>query len=131
MVPRNSCIKKKRREGLIARELAVPLQDAFNEQSETRGLYISRVELSDGAGLCTIFLARLAENGDIGVAMRAVKLFAPSTRTALAKLLNGRYVPNVLFVFDEHAEKVRELNAVLSRVSQEIKNQALEALEEE
>jgi ribosome-binding factor A len=124
MVPRNSCIKKRRREGLIARELALPLQRAFDEQAETRGFYISRVELSDGAGLCTIFLARLVENGDVGAAMRAIKLFAPSTRTALAKLLNGRYVPDILFVFDKHVDKVRELNTVLSRVSQELKDQA-------
>lgn len=126
MVHKNSLVKKQRKESSLMRELTVPLQQAFNEQEATKGFYVTRIELSDGLGLCTIYLACMLKDKDVDAALRVIKGMAKSTRGAVAKLLEGRYTPEIVFTFDKHLDKIRELDDILARVSKEVRDRDLD-----
>lgn len=117
----SSDVKKKRREANISRTLTPLLQSSFKEQPSLKNLFISRIELSKDGGLCTIFLAHFSTQDSEKPDLETLKLFAPSTRQALAQVMEGRYTPEIKFAYDIHLDKVRILNDVLEKVSLDLK----------
>jgi len=129
---KNGEIKRRQRESAILRGLAPVLQRVFNENQATASFFVSKIELSSDGGLCYIYVANSDGNADsIKAGIKEIKLFAPSTRAALAKILDGRYVPEVLFTFDKQIDKQRELNIVLSKISDEIRKENAVASQDE
>jgi ribosome-binding factor A len=115
-------IKRKKREVAILRGIAPLLQQSFKDSEELKGLYISRLELSQDCGLCTIYLACFSGDIDeLKIGLRAARLLTPSTRTAVAKVLNTHYTPEILFKDDRSLDKLRDLNQALEKVSNELK----------
>jgi ribosome-binding factor A len=128
-VRKSSDIKRRQRESAILRGLSPVLQNIFIDSEAMQSFFVSRVELSSDGGLCNVIIASSTNDIDvIKAGMREIKLFAPSSRAALAKILNGRYVPELLFIFDKQMDKQRQLNLVLSKISNEIRSE--EAVEE-
>ncbi len=121
----NNVVKRKRKEAMIARNLAPLLQNIFKEQESLKDLFISRIELSKDGGLCIIYLSSFSNSDKSKPDIDTLKLFAPSTRKALANIVEGRYTPEIKFEYDQHLEKVRVLNEVLERVSSDLKKQDL------
>ncbi|MCK4517184.1 hypothetical protein KAT92_00270, partial [Candidatus Babeliales bacterium] len=51
--------------------------------------------------------------------LEILKLYKPSMRKALAHAMHSRYVPNIIFRYDESKEKTRRIDQLLTEIIQE------------
>ncbi len=117
----NKNIKQKQRESLILREISPLLMELFKDYPELANFLVTKVELSKDGGLCSIFVYDcVTPNNQKGFS--SIKLFAPSTRKALAQVLQARYVPELRFIYDASINKILDLNQALCKISQELKD---------
>jgi len=86
------------------------------------GVNISRVEVPDDLSLARIFFTVLGgkkEIKDAGLGLESAKGFM---RSHLAKTLNLRFTPALLFRYDNIAEKVAELDEIFQEIANERKS---------
>ncbi len=80
---------------------------------------ISRVEVPDDLSLARIFFTVLGgkkEIKDAGIGLESAKGFI---RSHIAKTLNLRFTPALLFRYDDTVEKVAELNEIFQEIANE------------
>ncbi len=118
-----SDIKKKQRESLIQKLLVPVLLETFRDEPELKFFSVSKIELSKDGGLCNIFLMTSFAPEKIEEAMFKVARYTIATRKALARVMQSRYVPEVRFQYDHSLEKMNQLNDILLRVGQELRNE--------
>lgn len=117
--PRVSAIKKGRREAQLFKEICTLFTQAQADDSRLAGFFITHVELTDDKGLCKVFF--YGPGGSAGFAdyLQYLKLFKPSLRAAIAARIPGRYVPELMFRFDDQIEKQERIEAILDRIKRE------------
>lgn len=119
-------IKKEQKKSLLLRNISTLLWEVSREESAVSSVYITRVDLSADGGICYVYFGVHVMSPDdteetvFTRALDRLKLYKPSIRAALAKILTGRYTPNLLFLFDDKREKVERINELLDRAKQEI-----------
>lgn len=118
---RVSAIKKSRKESLLFREICTLFAQAQADDTRLNGFFISRVELSDDRGLCRVYFYSPEGQAAFTDYLAYLKLFKPSLRAALAARVPGRYVPDLIFCFDDKAEKQARIDAILDRIKHEEK----------
>lgn len=112
-------VKRLKREALIAKQLSPVLLQLFAEHSALSQLFLSHVGLSKDGGMCEIYLSTFSTYEAFQEALGTLKLYAPSVRSALAKILQGRYTPQIRFLYDHAVDKERELNVIFSKLDRE------------
>jgi ribosome-binding factor A len=112
-------IKKAQRESYFFKEISNLLLQITIDEPRLHGLYVNKVTLSPDRGICTVLF--LATNGraEFEEKLPTLILYKPSLRTALAKTSHGRYVPNLIFRYDEDQEKVDKINRLLDKLKDE------------
>jgi len=83
---------------------------------------ISRVEVPDDLSLARIFFTVLGGKKEIkeaGIGLERAKGFM---RSHIAKTLNLRFTPALLFRYDDTVEKVAELNEIFQEIANERKS---------
>lgn len=83
------------------------------------GLSISRVELSDNKGLCSIFFYSPEGQEVFEQKFDTLLLFRNSLRRALAQRIPGRYVPELIFKYDAQLEKQLAIEQLLDQIKEE------------
>lgn len=86
------------------------------------GVNISRVEVADDLSLARIYFTVLGEKKEIkeaGVGLECAKGFM---RSHIAKTLNLRFTPALLFRYDNVVEKVAELEEIFQEIANERKS---------
>lgn len=112
-------IKKNQKESLLFKEISVLIQRASLDDSELSGLYVSRVELSDDKSCCRVYFFCSGGEEYFKERFERLKLYKPSLRAALAKKIQSRYVPQIIFKFDDKFEKKNELEELLESIKSE------------
>ncbi len=119
-------IKRARKKSLFLRKISELVQSLSAEDAAVAAAFITRVELSSDTGICYIYFSSFPDPSGLSSqevfdkALEKLKLYKPSMRKALSKMLHGRYVPDLIFLFDEKREKVGRINELLSKVHEEV-----------
>ena len=116
MSTRASEIKRNQKESLLRKEIGVLIQEASLDNPQLRGLAISRVTLSADKSSIRVFFF-IPDGKEAFIKKLAdLKLFKPSLRKALADRIPGRYVPQIIFQYDDQLEKQIEIETLLDKV---------------
>ncbi len=112
-------IKKAQKESYFYREISTLFMKIVIDDPRLNGLHINKISLSSDGGTCTILF--LAPNGKIEFEEKRsiLVLYKASLRTALAKTSHGRYVPKLIFRYDEDQEKVDKINRLIDKLKEE------------
>ncbi len=115
-------IKREKKKALYMKELAVLAQALSQEEQAVADVYVSRVDLSADSGICYVYFASFIQDGESAFAraLEVLKLYKASMRKELARAIHGRYVPDLVFLYDEKKEKERRINDLLDKVQEEI-----------
>lgn len=119
-------IKREQKKSFLLRELTELIYRVSQDEPEIAGIYITHVDLSADSGICYVYFATaqgpLTSEELFQKALERLKLYKPSLRKALAKAMKSRYVPDLIFRFDEKNEKVRHINELLDDVHEELEH---------
>ncbi len=121
---RVSAIKKSQKESLIRKELGQCLQQLAADRPGLRGLMLSRVHLSDDRHYATIYFYMPDGEQAFEKKLEELLLFKPSLRKALAQTLVGRYVPDLVFAYDNTMKKQLEIERTLDALKDEFVDQS-------
>ena len=117
---KTSVIKRNQKQSLLFREIAQLIQRASVDDPSLNEFSISRVELSDDRGCCYVYF--FSELGKINFKdfTAKLRLYKPSMRAALAKNVNARRVPEIIFRYDEQFAKTKEVEDLIESVKTEV-----------
>ena len=116
---RTSSIKLGQKKSLLLKEISELFLRAAMDDSRLQGLFINRVELSKDKGHCTVYFYSVKGKEDFELKLDALKLYKPSLRKALAQKIKGRYVPDLVFAYDEQLEKQLKVETLLEKLKRE------------
>ncbi|QQR48821.1 ribosome-binding factor A [bacterium] len=126
--------KKEQKKSFLLREIATLVHKLSQEEPDIAAVFITRVELSADNGICYIYFAaypdpcvqdfKAAALAMFEKALERLKLYKPSLRTALSKVMHGKYTPSLIFLFDEKQEKVLKINELLDKVQHDLDEHA-------
>ncbi len=119
MSTRTSSIKKNQKESLLKREISALLQQASMDYPDLFGLSVSHVTLSDDKGVCSIFFYSPEGKDIFEQKFDTLLLFKKSLRQALARRIPGRYVPELIFKYDEQLEKQLAIERLLDQIKED------------
>lgn len=114
-----TAIKRAQKEAFLYKELSFLYLRIANEDNELQGLFLNRVKLSASKSSCTLFF--YIDGGEPAFKKIAGKLilYKPSLRAALAKIINARYTPELVFKYDAQFEKQRKIDDLLLKLKEE------------
>ncbi len=108
---------------VIRNELSVLLLRRIRDP-RLRDVSFSRVELSDDLRHAKIFYTVLGETKKTARVQNSLEKAAGFMRSHLAKTLNLRFTPDLRFWYDEGADKVQEIENLLSDLARQRDDQA-------
>lgn len=112
-------IKRAQRESYYFREISnLFLKITIDEQS-LLGLHITKVNLSPDGGSCIVLFLDESGKEEFEKKLATLILYKPSMRSALAKMSQGRYTPNLIFRYDDNYEKVEKINRLIDTLKKE------------
>ncbi len=114
-------IKQAQREKLLFREITDLFFKATYDDPSLKGISISRVELSSDKSICCIYFYVDGGERDFQAQLDTLKLYKPSLRAALAKRIDKRYTPDLVFKFDSLFSKRQGVEAALNSLPKEEK----------
>lgn len=112
-------IKKAQKESYYFKEISQLFLQITIDEPRLFGLFINKINLSPDGGTCTVLFLATHGRTEFEEKLPLLILYKPSLRTALAKTSHGRYVPNLIFRYDEDQEKVEKINRLLDRLKDE------------
>jgi len=118
-------IKREQKKSLFLREFTLILQSLAQDEPSVAKVYPTRVDFSADTGICYVYFATYTQDDPqttFDEALKMLKLYKSSMRSAIAKRINGRYTPDLMFLFDEVQEKIRKMNSLLDTVQQELRH---------
>lgn len=110
---RVSDIKRAQKASLLLRTISELFTRAAQDNNELLGVYVNRVELSPDKSTCYVLFCAHGGKKEFDEKFELLKLYKPSLRAALAKQINGRYTPEIVFKFDECDVKVQRIEQLL------------------
>lgn len=111
-------IKKAQKESLLFREISRLFMQTSMDDPRLQGIILSRVLLSDDKGVCFVYLYSYKGKQHFEEVLEILKLYKPSLRKALSKL-PSRYVPEIVFKYDEDLEKQMKLEELMDKVKEQ------------
>lgn len=104
-IPHKHDVKHAQKESFIRKEVSVYLMRIMQEQPSLADIYITRVALSAKKGGCHIFFHAHGGEAVYKERLKTLVLYKPSLRSALARALSSRYVPEIFFDYDHTYDK--------------------------
>lgn len=112
-------IKRAQKEKQLSRELSNMLLKIQQDDPSVQGLYINKLRLSPDRSMCTVYFAAAGNKEEFDKKLPFLILYKPSLRTGLAKALNARYTPDLVFAYDTVSEKQKRIESLLTKISVE------------
>jgi len=109
-------IKRARKESLFFREITKLFMQATLDDSRLQGLSISSVTLSSDKSVCTIMFYTEKGKEYYKELFNTLVLYKPSLRKAIATEIKSRYVPELIFRFDDKYERKLRLEKLLDSI---------------
>jgi ribosome-binding factor A len=111
-------IKHAQKESLFLRHVATLFSQLVLDDNRLSNIFVNRVSLSPDKGMCTVFFYTPQGQAYFNELLDILKLYKPSLRTALARLIKGRYTPDLIFRFDEQFEKQQKMERLLDSLKE-------------
>lgn len=112
-------IKRAQKEKQLSRELSNMLIKIQQDDNSIQGLFINSVRLSPDRSVCYVAFAASGNKEEFDKKLPFLILYKPSLRTGLAKALNARYTPDLVFEYDQASEKQKRIESLLTKISTE------------
>jgi len=112
-------IKRAQREKLLLRHFSDLFLRIIHEQPELNDLMVSRISLSADRSICSVFFYTQRGNEAFEEILDILKLYRSSLRTALARRIDARYTPELVFKFDLLFAKHQRIESLIDAVSKE------------
>jgi len=112
-------IKRARKESLLLREISKFFLRIAQEEPTLQSLYISHVSLSSNYGICSVFFYTSDGKKKFEEKLSLLILYKPSLRSAISKVIEGRYTPNLIFKYDEVFDKQEKVNELIEKLKTE------------
>lgn len=112
-------IKRAQKEKQLTRELSNMLMRIQQDDTSIQGLYINSLRLSPDRSMCTVLFAAAGNKEEFDKKLPFLILYKPSLRTGLAKALNARYTPDLVFEYDSVSDKQKRIESLLTKISVE------------
>lgn len=112
-------IKRAQKEKQLSRELSNMLIRIQQDDPSIQGLYINSLRLSPDRSMCTVLFAAAGNKEEFDKKLPFLILYKPSLRTGLAKALNARYTPDLVFEYDSVSDKQKRIESLLTQISVE------------
>lgn len=116
---RPSEVKHAQKESFLAREISQFLIHIIQDDPRLQGLYVNRVRLSPDKGTCLVYIHTSGGPEDFENKFQYLVLYKPSIRSSLSKVLQGRYTPQIKFVYDAAVDKTRQIDDLIDRLKEE------------
>jgi len=111
-------IKRAQKTSLLFRLISKLFLEASIDDEKVSGLYISHVKLSPNKSHCYVFFSSVNGKKEFEEKFSSLLLYKPSLRAAIAKEVNSRYTPDIIFKFDEEGEKSRKINDLIDKLKE-------------
>ena len=112
-------IKKEQKKAFILKEVSAFVRQVTAEEPSLIPLFVTRIELSRDTGVCYVYFSTYTDRVAFEDGLKILKLYKPSMRKALADAMRSRYVPQLVFRYDEAKEKERRITGLLDEIQQE------------
>jgi len=112
-------IKRARKESLLLKEISNFFLRIVQEEPSLQGLYISHVRLSSDYGICSVFFHTSDGKKKFEEQLPLLILYKPSLRSAIAKVVEGRYTPNLIFKYDEIFDRQKKVDELIEKLKNE------------
>ena len=112
-------VKKAQKESLLLREISQLFLEKALEDPELKDLFINRVSLSNDKSSCIVYFYSGLGKAEFERVFEHLKLYKPSMRKALASDIKGRYVPQIIFRYDDQLKKQLEIENLIESVKSE------------
>jgi ribosome-binding factor A len=112
----SSAIKRAQKESLLQHVFSELLLQITLDDNRIQGIYVSRVKLSSDKSVCTVFFYTPDGLDTFNEKLGYLLLYKPSLRKAIAQAIPSRYVPELVFKFDEQFEKQQRVDELLDRI---------------
>src|SRR5476649_2758282 len=117
--PQQRDIKRAQKEKQLSRELSNMLMRIQQDDPLIQGLYINSLRLSPDRSMCTVLFSAAGNKEEFDKKLPFLILYKPSLRTGLAKALNARYTPELVFEYDSVSDKQKRIESLLTKISVE------------
>jgi len=112
-------IKHAQRESFLLKEIAQFFLHIVQSEPELQTLFINRVKLSPDRSTCVVYFLTQGGLAEFEEKRPTLVLYKPALRTALSKVMQTRYVPNIRFAYDEQYEKQRRVEELIDKLKEE------------
>ena len=119
MKKRVSEVKREKKKSFLLHELSELIRALGEDDSRVKSIFVTKVELSKSGGICYVFFSSYDSDFDPKETLEILKLYKPSVRTAISKIMKSRYIPDIRFVHDKTKEKERKIYELLDKISRE------------
>lgn len=112
-------IKRSQKESQLYRIIAQFFLQILQENSRLQGLMVYRVQLGRDKSVCTVFFYTPQGAEYFEERLSDLVLYKASLRSAIAKIMPSRYVPELVFKYDKQFEKQLEVEQLLDKIKAE------------
>lgn len=112
-------IKRAQKESVLLKEISKLFLQASLDDKRLQEVSINRVTLSPDKSICTVFFYTPQGPAYFKEVLDILKLYKPSLRAVIAKKIQSRYVPDLVFKFDTQFEKEQRINLLLDKIKKE------------
>jgi len=112
-------VKQEQKKSFLLNEISALVRSVTADEPKLLSLFVTRVETSRDGGICYVYCSSYKDRADFDQGLEILKLYKPSMRKALAQAMHSRYVPNIIFRYDESKEKTRRIDQLLTEIIQE------------
>jgi len=116
---KKSSVKHAQRESFLFREISSLFLQIFLDEPEFKGFMVTRVMLSAKNGLCMIFFYTDRGSAIFKENLNRLILYKPSLRASIAQISQKRYVPEIVFRYDEQFEKQARVDTLIDTLKRE------------
>lgn len=115
----NHSIKRAQRESLIYKEISGCMLMIGLDDPCLQDIMVNRVQLSADKSVCNIFFYSAQGREVFEKLLPRLMEYKATLRSALAKALQSRYTPNLVFAYDCQLEKQIQIERLLDKVKLE------------
>lgn len=115
-INQSSAIKRAQKESVLMQELSKMLLQLSLDDNRLQGVFINRVKLSRDKGVLTIYFYMSEGPDAFKEKLHTLVLYKPSLRKSLASAVPSRYVPELVFKFDDSFDKQQRIETLLEKI---------------
>ncbi len=114
-----SAIKKSQKESVLFRALSSLFMQITQDEPRLVGLTLNRVDLAKNKSTCRVLFWTPNGVQEFNEKLPILILYKPSMRGAIAKMLNLRYTPDLIFQYDALYDKQEKVERLLNQIKEE------------